>query len=302
MKGGRERDVVVGTFVLVVVGLLVAWVAMITGRTGPTDTYHAYFERVPGLKVGGQVLFQGYPMGFVDAIDFDPAEGVFEVDLALQRDWPVPEDSVALIKASGLLASVVVDIQSGRSDRRLAPGGTVASEEPADMLAALTTAARQLGSLMEEDIRPLLASLRSDVPEITSSVQRVVDATNVTVERVNNLLRDENAGRVDRILLHTEDASARVARLMSDVQETQRELHDATVALNHILQSRQGDVDRSIVDLQQTLQTVSLRIDAITTNLEATSRDMAAFSNQIRRDPSLVLRGRDRPDDPPEAR
>lgn len=301
MNDERRNYVMVGGFVVLVVVLFVGWVSMISGRSVASDAFDAYYQRVTGLKMGSQVLFQGHRIGFVDQIEFEPSKRIFRVGLELERGWPIPDDSLARIKASGLLSAVVIDIQGGVSSRNLTAGATIASEEPSDLFGALASAAKQMQSLMNDEIQPLLAAIRSDVPSIMDSTQRLMDQTNETVRRINAVLDEENSGRLDRIVANIEDSSRGVSTLVSDVQETRDELHEAIATANSVVQARQGDLDRSLVDLQRSLEAVALHIDAITTSLESASRDAAAFSNQLRRDPSVVLRGRSKADDTPEA-
>jgi phospholipid/cholesterol/gamma-HCH transport system substrate-binding protein len=302
MNDDRRNYVVVGACVVLVVVLFVGWIAMISGRSGATDAYHAIYQKVPGLKVGSHVLFQGHRIGYIDRIDYDATARQFRLALELERDWQVPEDSIASIKASGLLSAVVIDIRGGESARNLSPGSEVRTEESADLFAALSSVASQLGGMMDEDLQPLLASIRDDVPEVMDSLQQFMDQANETVRRINRVLREENADRLDRIVINAEESSRQVSSLMGGMRETRAELHEAIVAVNDVVQARQGDLDQSLADLQRSLEAVALHIDAITASLESASRDMAAFSNQIRRDPSVVLRGRARADDAPESR
>ena len=71
MRDARRNYLVVGSFVLAMGVVLLGWLAVLSGRTGQVDAYHAEFESVMGLSPGTQVLFQGYPVGLIDAIRGD---------------------------------------------------------------------------------------------------------------------------------------------------------------------------------------------------------------------------------------
>ena len=66
--------------------------------------------------------------------------------------------------------------------------------------------------------------------------------------------------------------------------------------LNTVVSDNKLDVDRSIVDLRHSMETVSRHIDAINQNLEGASRNMLEFSRQIRANPGLLLSGQPAPD------
>ncbi len=117
MRDDQRNYVIVGAFVIAVTVGLVVWIAVLAGRTGATDDYHAHFANVMGLSSGTQVLYQGYPVGMIEDIRPAVREGlqVFRLDLSVERGWPIPEDSVVTITASGLLSAVVVNVQAGAS-------------------------------------------------------------------------------------------------------------------------------------------------------------------------------------------
>ena len=102
MRDDQRNYAVVGVFVIAVTAGLVAWMAVLAGRTGPTDSYHVHFANVMGLSSGTQVLYQGYPVGMIEDIRPTVREGrpAFRLDLSVQRGWRIPEDSVATITAS----------------------------------------------------------------------------------------------------------------------------------------------------------------------------------------------------------
>ena len=52
MKSNKVNYVVVGSFVLAILVGLVISVAMLTGRTGATDTYFAVYDNVTSIKYG----------------------------------------------------------------------------------------------------------------------------------------------------------------------------------------------------------------------------------------------------------
>jgi phospholipid/cholesterol/gamma-HCH transport system substrate-binding protein len=97
---------VVGAFVLAGIVTLVVALAVLAGRTGPTDPYYTIYANVAGLKFGSQVLFEGYPVGQVDRVTpiLDAGRPRFRVDLSIARGFAIPADSVARSEASGVVA------------------------------------------------------------------------------------------------------------------------------------------------------------------------------------------------------
>ncbi len=254
MTDDRRNYVMVGSFVLAMVIALVVWLAVLTGRTGATDHYYIHYGNVMGLAAGSEVLFEGYPVGLIESIA--PAapggEQRFRVEVGVRRGWRIPSDSEARISAGGLLSAVGIDIRAGSSASAIQPGGEIPGGEAPNLLAAVSKIADDIETLLQESIRPLVDSLAEGVPEI-----------------VNNL-----------------------AAATGDLDTTRGQLDQLLTQANGLLARNQGSLDHSVDDLHHSLEAVARHIDAVSRNLDATARNLAEFSNQIRRDPSLLLRGR----------
>ena len=68
MRDAQKSYIVVGIFVLVMLGALVGWLAVLTGRTGTTEAYYIEYENVMGLTEGAQILYGGYRVGQIEGI------------------------------------------------------------------------------------------------------------------------------------------------------------------------------------------------------------------------------------------
>ena len=139
MKRENINYTVVGSFVLIIVVCFFAFLYQITGSSGPIDKYYVTYNNVTGIKFGTPVSFEGYQVGQVEEIIPVRLEGKtsYRLALSIKQDWPVPEDSIAKIVASGLLAAVTIDIEEGISDVLLKPESEIESKEAANIFAAV---------------------------------------------------------------------------------------------------------------------------------------------------------------------
>lgn len=254
MKREEVNYLAVGGFVLAMLVGLMLVLAWVTGRTGPTDTYYADFDRVAGLEPGTEVSFEGYRIGRVTEIEpLREAGGTrYRVHMAVRRGWRIPSDSIAHIRAAGLLAAVSVDIQEGRSPERLAPGGRLAGRVDEDMFVALAGAAAEA--------QRLLADLR----ESAAALNEVLDATHR--RHLRNAIR-----RLDRSLA---EANRLLAESRGLVTDNRRALREASA------------------DLQAAMATVVEHIGGIADNLDASSVHLREFTRELRDNPAVLLRGR----------
>ncbi len=254
----------------------------------------------------------------------------FRVELGVREGFPVPADSKAAIASAGLLSGSAIAISRGSADTNLSPGATLETAPSRSITGAVSDLAGTVGQLSSEGLQPLMskltraadrldALLSGPAPKIARNLER---ASGTVAEMSKRLDQDaasaENLARIRRTLEHMEQAARTLDRQLlgadnvqrvdttlgnlqafsSDARDLTRQLRatgrrmDSLVTrLDTLTEKNSGDVSASVQDMRYTLATVARRIDAITYNLENTSRNMHEFARQIRRNPGLLLRG-----------
>jgi len=314
--------VIVGAFVILVIAGIVASVALLSGRTGATDDYYAVYDNVSGIEFGTRVLYEGYPIGQVEAVIpiQEDKRLRFRVDLSITENWKVPTDTTAEVASSGLLAAVTINLKAGQAEEILKPGAKITSAPSANVMAAVSNLARDISALAETDIKPLLANMNRTVggfgdlldakgaaliedvrlligdlteqtPEIVDNIARFSKKLNVSADRFAEVLNPDNVEALDTIIDNMKLTSGNLAKLTVEFSKTRESLEALMGNVGSVISDNRLDVDRSIVDLRHTVETVSRHINAINQNLEGASRNMFEFSRQIRKNPGLLLGG-----------
>lgn len=258
MKNDRINYIIVGGFVILMIVGIVFSVAMLTGRTGATDTYYTSYDDVTGLKFGSQVMYMGFPVGQVENISPELEGGslVFRLELGLTdrfKDWKVPSDSVARMKTSGLLSAVAIDIRAGEGDSYLEPGDYIQGQPATDIFAAVSDTANALKRLTETRLEPLLVSLDHYVdsvgrilvedggavvrdfsifsktlaergPELIDEIVLMSASLKLTSDSIAKVLSAENADKLDGVVDNVFQASVSLALLSEEAREDVRVL------------------------------------------------------------------------------
>ncbi len=256
MRSDRINYLVVGSFVIAIIAGLTIAIALLTGRTGATDTYFTSYGDATGLKFGSQVLYMGYPVGQVEEITpvVESGRVSFLVQLAVNeefKNWQVPKDSVAQIRSAGLLAAVTIDIRAGESKETLKPGDHLSGLEQSDVFVAVTDAANTLKFLTENSIKPLIENLHAYVtnfgsvmderggdlitnlnilskelasrsPELISKFIDLSDEIRHTSAQFRAVLSEDNAQKVGSVVDNMVRASENVVSL---TEETKQQIH-----------------------------------------------------------------------------
>lgn len=327
MKRDNINYVVVGTFVLLVSLGFFVFLYQIMGSNGPTDRYFVTYNNVSGIKYGTPVAFEGYQVGQVEIIDPIRAEGKtkYRLTLSIEKEWPIPDDSVARIVASGLLAAVTIDIAEGTSNVVMQPESEIKGKEAANIFATVSEVATDLRDLSQGSIKPLLDNLNKQVVAVSAELTDITKNTvkpllenfssqvekadmvnkvdvlitnlNQTSEDLQKVFDTQNQENITTFLNNMSDASTGMNELVANIDDTRKSMDlllsniDNVIGdVNYVLEDNDGKMNASLTDLQKTLSVMSTHIDAITHHLEGSSRNIHEFTRQIKENPSLLIR------------
>jgi phospholipid/cholesterol/gamma-HCH transport system substrate-binding protein len=294
VRDERRNALLAGGFVLAMLALLLVWITLLSGRSGATDPYFVIYQRVHGLRAGTEVFFDGYPVGRIDAIA--PLDGEtgrrFRVDLRIRRGWPVPEDSRARV-LQGLFANVVLDIRGGASVRLLDAGSEISAEATSDVFTAAGALVERV-TLLVEELRPLVARASQDAPAILGHLEAFTAELDRAGVQLEALLSRENVARVGRTLEGLESASGNFAALGRKLDGTRARIDGVLARVDELVQEDRGDLSQALRSLEHSLATVARHIDAIAADLETSTRNLSEFTRQLREDPGVLVRGRER--------
>ncbi len=295
MKRDNINYVLVGVIVLVALGILLSTLAAITGRGGAATSYYVQFTNVSGLRFGAPVYYEGYKVGQVINIEpqRDSGRTRYRVELGVQSDWPIPDDSIAARQSSGLLADMAIGIREGQSEQMLAAGAELKGEEGGDVFAAMNELAGELTVLSRERIRPLIetlalrvdslgATLDEGAPKLVLESQRLLERLNQAADSVNAVLDAPNRDAIAGTLRD-------VRALAGELKATKAHADKLLLSLNSAVDENRPALRQSVEDIERTIGAIAQRIDAITHHLESSSRNFDEFSREIRRSPNRLL-------------
>lgn len=302
MKRDTVNYLAVGAVVLGAFAALIIVLLMITGRTGDTERYHAFYDNVAGLSYGTPVFYEGFRIGQVDDVIPHRETGAtrYEVGLALREDWTIPKGSVAIISAAGLLSDVSIAIREGEGPGVIEPGGEIPGQGGGDLFGAIGELAAGATDLTNQRLAPLLdlvtrrvdeitASLGDQTPELLNEANRFLGQINETANSLNLLLGETNRSEVSQTLVNLRQTSSNAASLSGQLQTTRQQVDDLMLALNQTVAENRPDLRKSVMDLSTSLDAIALRMDSVSENLDQASRNINEFTRDVRRSPGRLL-------------
>lgn len=314
MIQSRASQVAVGAFVLLALASMVAAFSFLSGRRGPTDEYYTVYSNVSGLKFGSAVLYEGYPVGQVEAIEpyNDNGRMRFRILMSVARGWQIPEDSLARSESAGILAPQTISIIVGRSQKSLAPGALIRPGESLSLISSVSSAATnfdeltdqgllplveninlqvsRIGVMLEKDIRPMLqragnvvGAFEQRMPVVLDRIDRASADFSGVMQRVSVLLSQDRVERIDGILADTAVAAGH--------------LRESSADLEALMKNGSPNLLLAIQEFRLVMESLSRYTEPFAQNMDATSRNLEEFSAAIRNNPGLLLRSGDPPDD-----
>ena len=294
MKRDNINYVLVGGAVTIAFGVLIAGLLAITGRTGSANEYFVYYPNVTGLSFGAPVFYEGFRVGQVGGIEPERTGTTrYRVQLDVRGDWPIPDDSIAQLQSSGLLADVRIGIKEGKSATMLPPGAEIRGLAGGDVFAAVNDLAGELNMLTRERIRPLVEKLTTRIDSISGTLDEnapaMVAEARALLERLNSAADGLNA-LVDAPNRDAIASSLRdIQQVAAELKKTQAATNELLTSLNDTVNENRPDLRQTVVDMERAVSAVAQRIDSIAHHLESSSRNFDEFTREIRRNPNRLL-------------
>ena len=309
MNSKREQTMV-GLFVLVAAGVLVATVFALTGAfAGPAKTYRAYFPFAGGLEPGATVRYAGGPkVGRVEKLQLDPRDtSRIEITFSVKSDLPVKTDSRVKIMSMSPLGDNHLEIVPGSDKAAIAGTGALLTSEPYVDFNALTQKINDIAPQAQQ----LLTTLNSRAGELQETLARVNDLLNssnraniaATIAETRGMIT-ENRPQVKSTVQNLNSASQKLQPLLDDLRKTSAQANEALSHVDSLIGDNRQDIHQAILDLRRSLVTVndltgrldqtvdvnSENIDELLDNLRHVSENLKEFTNTIKTRPYTLIR------------
>ncbi|MFC2771060.1 MAG: MlaD family protein [Porphyromonas endodontalis] len=251
-----SKLVKIGFFTLLAIALLYFGLNYLKGLAvfGRECSYYARFTNVEGLSVASPVKINGYKVGTVQGLEFEIApDGTAStlVQVNIDRDYKIPRGTRASIKAA-IFGGAQLDLQLATSQQILAEG---------DFLETNEGAGDPLGTLGNE-ILPRVAQLIPKVDSILSSTQQLL-----ATPELKQSIHEAHA-----TLASARSSMQKLDGLMTALQGYTRQ--DVAPMLG-----KANSTLTRIDNFSQQLDSINVR--QIMTNLETTSNELHALSQQL---------------------
>ncbi len=279
----RANHVLIGGFVLLAVFALlgfVVWLAKVEIDRQFT-TYDIVFDTaVSGLSVGGDVRYNGIPVGTVQLIRLDPDDpGKVRVTVEIDGDTPVKTDTEATLELQGITGVSFIQLTGGSPEASplTASAGAerpvIASRPSAfqelfagapELINRITILVAEFQKLVDEDNRKAIATVLANTAALTTRLERRGPEIEEIITNVNQTSEDLSLA-ITRLVLLTEQLGETAEQVDRTLRQTERTLETA----DRTLVAADKLLSRDLVSLLREVEGTSARVTALAGELEA---------------------------------
>jgi phospholipid/cholesterol/gamma-HCH transport system substrate-binding protein len=279
----HRDDVLVGVVVTIgFVLLLVGSVWLVRGGLQSGYPLYARFPWGSGIKQGQSVLLSGVNVGYVGKVDLRQ-DGTLIVTMRVDKQYHVPQGTVATIEPNGIFGDVDVALKPSRpTTAYIAESDTVPNGRPAptvaDILASVDTASTKLNDVAKTVQVELvqgggIATLHQTLQHANRLVVQLAEIAaeqskqlSVSMRSLNRAVSAIDSAALDSTVQNLKASSANMANLTGDLKQT-------TARLNSVLakvDSGGGTAGKIINDpaLYNDVHALLARFDSLTADLK----------------------------------
>lgn len=294
MRSSR-REVQIGFFFLLGIVAVVAALLMLTdpgtfrGRYDVTTSV----RDAGGLRKGDPVQMRGVNVGRVRGFHITP-QGV-TIDLEMEREYPVPEDSRIALRSGGLLGGMIVEVVPGRSAETVEDGAVLpGSVSPgmfdvaADVGVRADTVLGRATELLAPQTIAAVGSSAQELQTLLTALAALATEQRREITLLSSSLRRSAAG-VESAATRPElqRAVARMDSITLQLDRSTASLNRTTASLETVLgRMERGEGTLGRLSADETLYN-NLNQAALSANRTATSAD--SLMADIRRNPRKYI-------------
>jgi phospholipid/cholesterol/gamma-HCH transport system substrate-binding protein len=120
-------ETIIGALVIAAAFGFMFYASNAVGLSGPSDTYDvkASFRSAEGVSLGTDVRMAGVKIGSVTGMELNPTTFRAEINVSVNEDIEIPDDSAISVSSEGLLGGNFIEIIPGASEFPVENGGEI---------------------------------------------------------------------------------------------------------------------------------------------------------------------------------
>lgn len=265
----RKSELVVGIFVIVVLGVAAYIVLAIRGNPFE-ETFHlsSLYSRVSGVKEGTTVSLAGHQIGQVERVTPRPDLHKVEVSMSISQAYEgaILTDATATIVPVGFLGDVMVELTYGNLGVPVRDGDVLQGGEPLDWQSLLKGAATDFSSAMKS-VDTVVGN-----DQFQTDLTQVLDNLSQFTDTLNNLVVPEDRDQLNRILVSLADMGDKIGNAADSLQmlieENREGLNTSIANTQAITEQVKGEIAPGFNEAAKSFADLGAKMTALTEKID----------------------------------
>lgn len=319
----KSQRMSVGIFVLIGAAIIVAGVMYMEGfRSSPQTPYLLEFDySILGLNVGAMVEYNGVPVGQVTRISVTD-HNTAQVEIICNDDVVSLHEGVTATATlqSFVTGVLLISLKGGDPEKpRLAPHYQIPTESSltAELLTGVTNLQDNITRIASGLSDSLEGIKKGDLTRIVQNVESITEEALVAMDGVQDIIEDTR-GTVSTVSERAEGAIEKFENLADSFQETSENVNGLVTDIREKVaeidvDARQEELAKVLNTAEEAAASITKLTDSLNKTVEgtqfevdnmeymlrdvlrsvtATLESVRALTEELREDPSALIRGR----------
>jgi phospholipid/cholesterol/gamma-HCH transport system substrate-binding protein len=225
--------------------------------------FYAIYGHVDGLNISKPVLVNGFQIGRVSDMKLQPS-GKTVVEFKINKDYPIPENSVARLMSTDLLGNKAIEFELGNSKVYAENKDTLRSNVERSLAESVQPVQKKaeaiitkMDSLLTSVNTILNPSFQKNIDRSFRSIASTLETIDGTTKKVDGLVGNET-GRIGKILLNFESISSNLRNNnehISHIVSNFDQLSNQVAKTN--IQETLNNANKAMTDLQAAINKIN---------------------------------------------
>ena len=256
----------------------------------PKTTYTIVVDDASGMEVSTAVLVRGVKIGSITAINLESVKSNIEVEVTLDSDFDIPNDSYVELFEGSIMSAPKLTIIPGKSNENYLSGDSIQYRFRPSLMQTFDIISSKLLVIFEQ------------VDTIMNGVNQVLSSQNIQNigETFDNLNKVSN--NANNMLISQKD---KLNNIMSNFENLSRSLNEATPEVKQILENMTqvtGTVNETLPEMMQQMTNILNNIqspdgtlgkllnnDEVYNNLDSSLKNMSILLEDLKLNPKRYV-------------
>ncbi len=240
-----------------------------------SNYYYVVYDRIDGLLESNKVTMNGYQIGQVKSISFDPAKsGNLIVTLMVDASFQIPVNSVAQIISSDIMGTRSIKMGLSNEDTFYKTNDTIPGAIESDL---------------KEQVSLQVLPIKNKAEQLLGTIDSAITVLTVILNEDAQENLSQSFKNINKTIENTEKITSDLAEIMSSEKASIQQIFSNIEELSNFLNKNTSELQNVIQNLSSFSDTLSqLQVSPILTNISMATNQLLNIMEKLNSEENTV--------------